>query len=175
MLAKRERFLLAVLGGIVALCALVIAFMLGLERLNEPRRKAAQYESQIAKLSGSLPSEEEIALQRDALKAELADRTARFYKPDELNPYSFGTLITKKLSSHGITVVRYQVVEVSRRSFLEFTVSGAVRSLILFLKEVSESEKYWTIPSLTLTIREGTLTADAVFRIGYEVLDAKSN
>jgi hypothetical protein len=43
-------------------------------------------------------------------------------------------------------------------------------ALIRFLKEVSESQKHWNISSLALTMREGTRTAEAVFRIGYEEL-----
>jgi hypothetical protein len=54
---------------------------------------------------------------------------------------------------------------------LEFSISGSIDSLVLFLKEVSESEKNWTVPSLTLTMRGESGQVDSVFRIGYEVLD----
>lgn len=175
MLAKRERRLLVALGVVVALSLLTIALILGMERLGAARVKAAQYEAQIAKLSRSLPSESDISALRESLKKELDARKARFYSPDQMNPYSFGTLIKKELTSHGITVIRYQVIEIRGKSSLEFSVSGNVKSLILFLQDVSRSEKYWTISSLTLTMREGTERVDAVFRIGYEVLDKKNS
>ena len=57
---------------------------------------------------------------------------------------------------------------------LEFSVSGSIRSLLGFLRDVSQAEKIWTIPSLTCRIREGTERVDAVFRIRYAVIDSPS-
>ena len=169
MLAKREKALLWVLCGAAGLCLAGIGIQSGLERLSDSRTKVAQYEAQIMKLSQALPAEQDIVSRTQAMKAELDDVKSRFYKPDELSPYSFGALIKKKLAALGITVIRYQVVETGGRSFLEFSVSGSARWIVQFFKDVSESEKYWTVPLFTLTMREGTETADVVFRIGYEV------
>jgi hypothetical protein len=172
MLAKRERLLLYALGGVVAICAVVICLMLGFERLRLAGENASQYERMIERLSLTKQDEPEITALRDNLKDELARTKTRFYSPEEMNPFTFGTLVRKELLSLGITVVRYGNVE-GKRS-LQFTVSGNVRSLLTFFKKVSESGKYWTISSLTLTMREGTETADAVFIIGYEIIDTKA-
>jgi hypothetical protein len=171
MLAKREKTLLWVLCGIVGLCLAGIGVQFGLERLSDARTKVAQYETQIRKISQALPAEQDIVSRVQAMKAELDDVKSRFYKPDELSTYSFGELIKKKLAALGIAVVRYQVVETAGKSFLEFSVSGSARSIVQFFKNVSESKKYWTVPLFTLTMREGTETADGVFRIGYEVFN----
>ncbi len=172
---KKTRRLLVLLAAVAALAALGISFMLGAERLRAARVKAAEYEKQIARLEQSLPPESEILALRDRLQKELKDRNNRFYRPEDMNPYSFGTLIKKLLVSHGMSVIRYQVIELKGASSLEFTVSGPALSLIRFLKEVSESEKYWTVSSLALTMRSGTGVMDAVFRIGYEVLPAEGS
>ncbi len=170
MLAKREKTLLGILIGVVVLSGAGLGIQMGVERLTDARSKVAQYEAQIRKISQALPAEEDIVTRAAAMKAELADVTSRFYAPEDLNPYSFGTLIKKKLAGLGITVVRYQVVETGGKSFLEFSVTGSARSIVQFFKDVSEAGKYWTVPMLTLTMREGTEKADVVFRIGYEVL-----
>ncbi len=172
MLDNKTRRLLLLLAVAGMVAAFGIALTLGGERLRGARAIGAQYEAQIRKLEQSLPPEREIISLRDRLKGELVERKGRSYRPDEMNPYSFGTLVKKRLVTHGMSVVRYQVIEAKGESALEFSVSGSIVSLVLFLKEVSESEKDWSISSLDLRMRGGTGAMDAVFRIGYEVLPA---
>jgi hypothetical protein len=174
MLAKREKILLIVLSVAAAAAAVSIILFLGSERIRTAQSRAAEYRKQIEKLSHSTPPEAEVVSLRDRLAAEYAAKKASFYSADEMNPYSFGTIIKKELTSRGITVVRYQVVESQGKSSLEFSVTGSVRSLILFLKQVSESDKFWTISSFSLSMREGTEIADSTFRIGYEVIDTEN-
>lgn len=171
MFAKRERLLLLVLCSVVALCALVIVFSLGAERLKSARASAAQNQTKIMKLRESLRSEGELSSERDQLKDRLAGLRTKYYSSREISPFTFGTIVQKKLSSRGIKVIRYQMLEQKEVNSLEFTVEAPVSSLILFLKDVSDYERYWTISSFKLTMREGVDAADAVFRIGYEVLD----
>lgn len=171
MLAKRERLLLLVLCSVVALCALVTAFNLGAERLKSARENAAQYQARILKLRESLRSEAELNSERDQLKDRLGGLRAKYYSSREISPFTFGAIVQKKLSFRGIKVIRYQMLEQKEVNSLEFTVEAPVSSLILFLEDVSDYERYWTISSFKLTMREGVDAADAVFRIGYEVLD----
>jgi hypothetical protein len=173
MPSEREKRLLWMLGAAAAVCAFAMAIGLGAERMAAAKATSLKYEAEVAKLSRALPSETEAATLRDRLRAELENGKSKFYAPQEMSPFSFGTLVRKKLAARGISVVRYQVVEIKGKSSIEFSVSGTAAALILFLRDVSESEKYWTVSSLTFSIREGTGTADAIFRIGYEVLDAK--
>lgn len=172
MLAKRERQLLGILAAVVFLVALGVLFSLGAERLRVARASAAQYAVQNEDLQRSIGSEPQSVSLRDQLQGELDVTKTRFYAPNEMNPYSFGTLIKRKLVSMGMTVVRYQVIEVKGATSLEFSVTGSISSLVFFLKQVSESDRYWSISSLSLTMREGTIGVDAAFRIGYEVRDS---
>lgn len=175
MLAKREKQLLVVLIVVAALCAVGMGTALGVEALGTARERAAQYEEQVRRLSESLTSEASLSARRDLLKAELDRERAHFYSPGEMNPYLFGTLVRQKLSTHGIAVIRYQVVEEKSGNSVEFSVSGNIRSLVLFLKEVSDSTKYWTISSMTLNMSEGGSDFTAVFRIGYGTLDSQNS
>ena len=171
MLAKREKGLLAVLAAVVSLSVLGIAFAFGEQRLSAAEASAARYQMQNEKLRRSIGLEKQEIAERDRLRGELMVLRTHFYAQNEMDPYSFGTIIKKKLGSLGLNVVRYQVIDVKGASSLEFSVSGSIRSLVPFLKDVSDADRYWTIPSLTLTMREGTGEVDAVFRIGYEVRD----
>ncbi len=171
MLARRERVLFLILCAAIALCALAVSFTFGAERLKAARAKTAQYQARILKLRQSIRSEGEIDAELNRLADRLASTRMKFYSNQEISPFTFGTVVRKKLSSRGITVVRYQMVEQKNVNSLEFTVEAPVSSLILFLKDVSECERYWTVSSFKLAMREGTGSADAVFRIGYEVLD----
>jgi hypothetical protein len=172
MIVERKWQLLGILAAIGLLVVLGAAFSFGAERSRAARAKAAQYAVQNAELRHSIGSESRLVSLRDQLQGELGVMRSRFYAPNEMNPYSFGTLIRKKLASHGILVVRYQVIEVKGATGLEFSVLGSIASLVLFLKEVSESDHYWSVSSFSLTGREGTRDADASFRIGYEVRDS---
>jgi len=168
---SREKRLLAVLAASAALAVLAVAVNLGMERLQAAESQSEKLRSGLARLGKELPSEAEAVSRVEVLKGDLAALRSRFYAAGEMNPYSFGTLVKDRLTSLGMTVVRYQVVEVQGRKDLEFSVTGSVRSLVLFLKDVSEADRDSSIPSLTVTVREGTGVADAVFRIGYETLD----
>ena len=145
------------------------------ERLTAARTRGARFEAQARTLQQALAPESDLLRERDELKREVARRVTRFYTPDALTPYAFGTLVKKKLVSCGMSVTRYQIVEVKGRSFLEFSTSGSARGLLVFLDDVSRQDKYWVIPSITVSTRQNSNVVDVVFRIGYESIDTKSN
>ncbi len=146
-----------------------IAFNLGLERLAAARASIAQHEGLIRRLEQSLPNLQQISLQKDALQKEVDRRAARFYSADETDPYAFGAVVRRKLASLGISVLRYQVTEAKGASYLDFSVTASARAFVLFLRDVSQAQKIWTIPSLTLSMQEGSGTVNADFRIGYAI------
>ena len=111
MPSEREKRLLWMLGTVAAFSAFALAIGLGAERMAAARATTSKYEAEVAKLSRALPSEAEAVSLRDRLKAELGQGKSRFYAPGEMSPYSFGTLVRKKLAARGISVIRYQVVE----------------------------------------------------------------
>jgi len=172
MIDRRQRVLLLLLAAVAGIAASGIAVSEGVGRLTAARADAARYEARIARLRESVPAAVGGARAREALADEIAARRARLYGPDEMNPYSFGTLVKSTLSSLGISVLRYQVVEVKGAPYVEFTASGSARSFVIFLRGVSDYGKAWTIPSMSLTLREGIDVADALFRIGYATADA---
>jgi hypothetical protein len=172
MADRRQRVLLLLLAAAAGIAASGIAVSEGIGRLTAARADAARYEARIVKLRESAPTGVGDAGAREALADEIAARRARLYGPDEMNPYSFGTLIKSTLSSLGISVLRYQVVEVKGAPYVEFTASGSARSFVIFLRDISDDGTAWTIPSMSLKIREGTDVADAAFRIGYATADA---
>ena len=172
MAGNAPRRLLVFLAGAVALSAAAVSFDLGFQRLRDVRAVTERWEAEVRRLQQPLPAEARIRVALDSLRKDLANRAAHFYAADEITPYSFGAAVKGRLSALGMTVVRYQVIDLKGKIYLEFSVTGSARALILFLRDVSRGQKYWSIPSLSLTMREGSDTVDVSFRIGYEIIDS---
>ena len=171
MLASSTRRLVVILCGVLLVSAVAIVLDLCFESLGAARESIALHDGQIRRLQQSLPPMDRIVQERDALKKEVESRSSRFYSRGETDPYAFGAVVRRKLASLGITVLRYQVVEVKGASYLDFTVSGTARAFVLFLRDVSQASRVWTIPSLTLSLPEASGTVNVDFRIGYAAGD----
>ena len=175
MITRTTRRLLMILLAAVFAAAFGIGLELTLERLSAARQKVARYESDIARLRLALAPEADLVMERDKLRAGIAARASRFFTVDSVTPYTFGELVKQKLASLSLKVLRYQVVELKGRSLLEFSVTGSAKGMVIFLHDVSHQDKYWSIPSLTITAHPGGGMVDMVFRTGYEMVDSKSN
>ncbi len=175
MVTKSTRRLLVILVVSVSAAVVGVAVDLLLERLAASRARVDRLEAQVLALQRSLAPEPELSRRRDELAKDVARRTMRFYAVDALTPYTFGTQVKRKLQSYGLAVSRYQIVELKGRSYLEFSLSGSARGLLLFLRDVSQQEKYWVISTVTVTTRPNGGIVDAVFRIGYETIGTSGN
>jgi hypothetical protein len=175
MAGSANRRLLYLLAAAVGFAVLAITVDLSLERLAEARGRVTRNEARVSILQQALAPEPDLIRERDGLKEEVARRLTRYYAMDSLTPYTFGTLVKKRLQSAGMTVARYQIMDLKGRSFLEFSLSGSARGFLQFLNDVSLQDKYWVIPSLTVNARQGSDIVDVVFRIGYEVNDTKGH
>ena len=175
MLTAKSRRLLYVLVTTALLCGAAVSASLGLERLRAARSTAALYTEQIRVLAGSIPVESMLLSQREELDTRLERVRSRFYDSGEMNPYVFGSLIKQELTDLGLEIARYQVVQMQGQDFLEFTLSGPTVAVVDFLQTVFESERYWTIPTLTINVRKGSEAVDAVFQVGYEEHDGQDS
>jgi hypothetical protein len=174
MVDRRMRVLLALLAAAVGTAGVALAAGEALGRLAAARASADRSEDRIELLRTAARDGDVGPGVREEIAADIAERRARFYRSDDMNPYSFGNLVKDRLSSLGISVLRYQVVEVEGVPLVEFTASGSARSFVAFFREVSRSAKAWTVPTVSLTMREGTEVTDAFIRVGYVADDATS-
>ncbi len=173
-MADRRTVVLALLAAAVVVVAAGITAGWGLERLADARLSATRSEERIGRIRKTLPTAADVDAARTALRSEIDAASSRFYAAEEMNPYLFGTIVKQKLSAMGISVQRYQVVDVKGTSYVEYSATGSARSIVTFLRDVSSSAKLWTIPAMSLTFHEGSDKVDAVVRIGYAVLDQKN-
>ena len=171
MVDRRTVTLLWLLGTAVAVVAVAFGVSLGLERLRDAHQTAARAGERITRTQGSLPSATDLLAARDALRAQIDSESGRFYRAGEMNPYLFGTIVKQKLSSLGLAVQRYQVVDVKGTSYVEYSATGSARAFVTFLRDVSTSPRLWTISSMSVTFRQGSEVVEAVMRIGYAVAD----
>ncbi len=167
MIARRTRVLLLLLGVTAALTTAGVAAGEALGRLAEARAEAVRLEARLGRLREEVARAAGVAAERDAVRAEVAARGARRYGAGTMNPYAFATLAKARLSSLGVSVLRYQVVEGGTHPSVDFTATGSVRSFVAFLRGIAEDGKLWIVPSLEIEIHSTGGSADARLRIGY--------
>jgi hypothetical protein len=172
MVARRMRVLLVLLAVAVGAAAVVVTAGEAFGRLAAARASASRSADRIELLRTAAREGTVGPGVREELEAEIAARRARLYRRDDMNPYAFGRLVKGRLSSLDISVLRYEVVEVEDAPVVDFSASGSARSFIAFFREISRSEKAWAVPTMILTMREGTDRADAFIRVGYATDDA---
>jgi hypothetical protein len=170
--ASRTRTLLLLLAGAAALTASVVAAGEALGKLAAARADVERLEARFDRLREDIAGAAGAETERDALRTEVAALAARRYDAGAMNPYAFATLVKARLSSLGVAVRRYQVVDGGANPCVEVEAAGSVRSLVAFLHAVSRDEKLWVVPSFTLAVSPEDGSADAQFRIGYAMVDA---
>jgi hypothetical protein len=162
--------LLKIFAGVLALSLVMIGGSLLFERLGYLEGKIREYRSLIEKLEGRFPDKGVLEKENARLEQEAEELKARFYRQGETDPYRLGMVLQKRIESHGLTVKRFQTVEVESRIFLDFSLQGDGVGLFRFLRWISEGEKILSLPSLTVRAGEGG-KVEAELRIGYEIFD----
>lgn len=172
MPVSRTRTLWWLLAATAALTTSAVASVEALGTFAAARADAVRLEARVDLLREEAAGAVGAAAERDALRAEVAALAARRYDAGTMNPYAFATLVKARLSSLGVSVLRYKVVDEGANPCVEVEAAGSVRSLVAFLNAVSRNEKLWVVPSLTLSVRPADGTADVQLRIGYALVDA---
>ncbi len=173
-MSRREKVLLNVLLWVVAAAILGVLAWLELEKSAETRGQAAVMEEQIRRFSERAGDETELEGRRQRLVQALEAERQRFYGAGEMDTYGFGIIIRDLLVAGGLEISRYQTVEVGQSTYLEFSVAGSALELARFLQRVSASEKYWSVPFLSISNRSADGNVQSVFRITYEKIDGLS-
>lgn len=171
MLSKRERQLITILLWVIMACGFGVVTFLQVLRSSETTHRIEALEQRISRLSAPSASEPALIERAQRLGAELEGERSRFYPPDAMNPYRFGTLIQKLLDTHRLSTNRYQTIEAGGVTLLEFSVRGDALAFMNFLRDLSQSEKYRVMPYLAMDAQAGKGEIAAVFRVRYEVLD----
>jgi len=169
---SRERTILIwILIIAVSLSAVSVFVFIGLERYSLATERVEKYENQIRLIAQELLSEKTLLERREMLLESVKEEKRYFYTQAEMDPYAFGILVKDILTSLKLDLTRYQTIESGKGAFLEFNLSGDVLNVIEFLRKVSDSQKYWSVPYLVVKMRPGGNSSDVVLRIGYEVVD----
>jgi hypothetical protein len=173
-ISKRERALLFVLMWALAVSAAGIVCYFKVEEMSALQQKTALLEKQVQKSTLKAPNSDDLLKKKELLMQRIGTEKEKYYYADEIDPYKFSTVIKNILSEKGLYIKKYQTIEVKERTYLEYSVSGDALQLAAFLRVVAGSEKYWSIPFLSIDARKGDGTVDAVFRINYETIDEKN-
>jgi hypothetical protein len=169
--SRRERFLITLLLWTVLIAAVSISGYLTLEKRSDARQKIGLLEQQLAKLGARDGDPETLKRRRENLAEQLEREEARFYRPEDMDPYQFGTHVRDLLVAEQLAIDRYQTIEVADRTLLEFSVKGSPLSLLRFLERVSTAPRYWDVSFLSINARAEAGVVQSVFRISYETID----
>ncbi len=166
-LSRRERLLVRVLGWTLVLVVLGAFSLHEAGRVTEARGRAVRLEQQARRLAAKLPEAGDLAGRLERARGALEEERRRFYAPGEMDPYRFGTLVRDRLVARGLKIDRYQTLEPGQGTLLEFSVQGDALALVSFFREASESDKYWSLPFVSVSAK-GEGAVQSVFRIRYE-------
>jgi hypothetical protein len=170
-LSKRERVLLHILISIFTLVAAGIYFTIKTEQMISLQQEIDMLERRMQKVTVKSPKDYHLQEKKESLSDRIWIEKEKYYHWDEMDPYQFSIVIRNLVSENGLRIKKYQTIEFSDYTSLEFSISGHILGFIKFLKAVSSADKYWNISFLTLDARKGEDTVDAVFQIHYETVD----
>jgi hypothetical protein len=170
MLSKREKRLLLILVWVFAGCLLLTVVLIRSAQMGESGKNIAEYEAELQRFQLIQPNKEELTRYFADLTAEIEREQVRFYKPGEMDLTQFGKRIHKLLADYHLAFSRFQRTDDKGSRFIEVSISGSAWNFSRFIKRVFESEKYWSMPYLTLA-NKGRNAISATFRINYEELE----
>lgn len=171
MLTRRERIMLHVLMWTIIAAAVGTGGYLIRERHRDLQSRIRAIEEQLDRFQRKPLGKEELLLERERLLQEIGREASRFYRVDEIDPYRFANTVRELLSQNGLTIRRYQTIEISTGTLLEFSVEGDSLRFFSFLAAVADSPKYWSIPTVSLSTLADGQRISAVFRITYETIE----
>jgi len=172
MLNKREELLLQIMVWTIIAAVFGVALFFQLVRSSETKKDIALFEQQLARWSAQPGSVDDLLTRKDTLLADLSELETRFYAPEDMDPYRFGILVRDLLATHRLEISRYQTIERGNDTVLEFAVRGDALNLIEFLEQVARQPRCWSVSFLSIWTQKESGLINAVFRVGYEVLDA---
>lgn len=150
-------------------------FYLRVEKLAILKKNVNLVEIQIQEIIERMPNKEKLLVKNDFLSRELKREKERYYFREDMDTYQFSILIRKLLFSRGLSIKKYQTIEVKDNTFLEFSISGDSLEFTKFLINVSNSSKYWHIPYIYIDARKGDGRVNVVFRITYETINKENH
>jgi hypothetical protein len=172
MLNRREKILLQIMVWVIIAAVFGVFLFFQLVRNAETKKDIALLEQQLARWTAQPGSEEDLLTRKAALLADLSDLENRFYVRNDMDPFRFGILVRDLLAAHRLEINRYQTIESGGNTILEFAVQGDALNLVEFLKQVELQPRYWSVSFLSIRTQTESSRINAVFRVGYEVLDA---
>ena len=174
-LSKREKLLINLLILICIISGAGLLYYLMIDRIIDLNNSINLLKQQIQQITLTMPDESDLKVKKDLLRMGIDELEDRYYQKNEMDPYTFGILIKDLITSKGLDISKYQTIEAKDSIQLEFSVSGNALDFSEFLESVSLSDKYWSIPYLTMNANDRNGRIQSVFRITYGMIDEKNN
>ncbi len=162
---------LAIITGFILIISMFIFYLVDSKRtISETETKIALISKRLLSLEKMKVSLDEFVRERDRIEKEIKMEVSRYYSQDDSDIYVFGIMVRKIILKNNLEIKKYHTFVENSREMIEFSVTGDIISIIMFIKEIYENEKYIDINYLRL--KRSTLKnhGELIFRISYETL-----
>ena len=173
-LSKREKLLLYIFFLVLIFSGAGIIYYFMIEKVIGLNENIALAEMQIQQLQKTMPDSISLKEKNEILQKEIEELQSKFYGDTEIDPYKFGILVRDLLSSKNLNISKYQTIETKEAFLLEFSVTGDALNFTEFLEQVSHTDKYWSINTLTINADNINGRVQAVFQITYETINKEN-
>ena len=166
-----ERRILLVILAVVTIGA---AGFIGVPILRSERaaleERIVRHEAQLIELSSAASTEMFDLDEIEALRGRYERLSARFYRADEIDPYSFASEVSRRIAEHGMTIERSQPLPGESGGSVEFVLRGRPSYLFSFLSSIAEHERFWSVPFVAITTDGAPTRARIRLQVGYETI-----
>lgn len=170
MPTERRILLIVLAAAIAAAAAIVLVPILRTEKMALEER-IARHENQLLELMVPIGDAGPVGrTDVEALRERYDSLAVRFYRPDEIDPYSFASEVSRLVTEHGLVIERSQPFDDDGGGRVEFVLRGRVSDLFSFLAAIAENEHFWSVPFVSITTDTSGSTARIRLQVGYETL-----
>jgi Tfp pilus assembly protein PilO len=179
MLTDNEKKLLYLLAVLLVVCSTALFFYLRITweetGLNDLNRSIREIENSVRNLQITEDENEDLMSEIENIEEQIENEQSRFYLPGETDIANFGLQVKDLIVSNRLRITNQRTITQQDKNYIEFSCEGKANNLALFLKGVSDAEKYWRIDSLSIQSRtiDGNITAK--MRITYETITTDNN
>ncbi|MCG8478409.1 MAG: hypothetical protein MI724_04875 [Spirochaetales bacterium] len=167
---NERRILLIILATVIVGAAGFVAVPIIRSERAVLEERITRHETQLIELSSGAAAEPLDADEIAALRERYERLSSRFYRTDEIDPYSFASEVSRRIVEHGMTIERSQPLPGESGGSVEFVLRGRPSHLLAFLSSISEHGRFWSVPFVAVTTDGAPTRARIRLQVGYETI-----
>jgi hypothetical protein len=143
--------------------------------LNDLNKDISEIENAVKNLQVAKNVDADLKEKIKLIDTAIENEQKKFYKAGEIDIASFGLKVKDLITQNNLKIENQRTISQKDVEFIEFRCIGKSNQLANFLREISASEKYFRVDSLTIQSKNIDGNIDAKMRITYETITADNN